>query len=97
MARSRDPKIFSTILVEICQLLGMEEARQQYKTLHIWSSVVGEAISEATILERFSGGQLFIRVKNPTWRMELNYRKQDIINKLNKMLEQPLVKEIIFR
>ena len=81
----------------MCHVLGMEEARQQFKTLQIWSSVVGEVISGATTIDRFANGQLFIRVKNPAWRMELNYRKQDIINKLNNVLEKPIVKEIIFR
>ena len=97
MSRSKDPKLFSTIVVEMCHVLGMEEARQQFKTIQIWNSVVGESISGATTIDRFINGQLFIRVKNPAWRMELNYRKHDIILKLNNALEQPIVKEIVFR
>jgi len=97
VSRTKDPKKIGVIVVEMCHLLGLEDARQQFKTLQIWKIVVGEAIESATSLERFSEGQLFIRVKNPAWRMELNYRKQDIIIKLNEALEQPIVKEIIFR
>jgi len=97
MARTKDPKHIAAVVVDMCHLLGLEEARQQFKTLHLWNSVVGEAIAGATSLERFSDGQLFIRVKNPSWRMELNYRKQDIITKLNEALEKQMVKEIIFR
>ncbi len=97
MARTKDPKKISAIVVEMCHILGMEEARQQFRTLQIWNSVVGEAVASATSLDRFSDGQLFIRVKNPAWRMELNYRKQDIIIKLNDVLGQTIVKEIIFR
>ena len=81
----------------MCQVLGLTEAYHQYKTLQIWNSVVGEAISSATSIERFSNGELFIRVKNPSWRMELNFRKQDILTKLNDSLPTPLVKTIIFR
>jgi predicted nucleic acid-binding Zn ribbon protein len=97
VARTKDPKKISAIVVEMCHILGMEEARQQFRTLQIWNSVVGEAVASATSLDRFSDGQLFIRVKNPAWRMELNYRKQDIIIKLNDVLGQTIVKEIIFR
>ena len=97
MARTKDPKKIGAIVVEMCHVLGLEEARQQFKTLQIWNSVVGESIACATTLERFSHGHLFIRVKNPAWRMELNYRKQDIIVKLNDALQQTIVKEIIFR
>ncbi len=81
----------------MCQTLGLTEAYEQYKTLQIWNSVVGETISAATSIERFSNGQLFIRVKNPAWRMELNFRKQDILQRLNAALESSIVKEIIFK
>ena len=81
----------------MCQVLGLTEAYHQYKTLQVWNTVVGEAISGATSIERFTNGELFIRVKNPAWRMELNFRKQDILTKLNASLESPLVERIIFR
>ena len=97
MSRIKDPKIFSTIIVDLCHVLGLEEARQQFKTLQVWNEVVGDTIAHATILERFSEGQLFIRVKNPSWRMELNYRKKEIIEKLNQALAQNIVNDIIFR
>jgi len=97
MSRTKDPKKISTIVVDLCHFLGLEEARQQFKTLQVWNNVVGDTIANATFLERFSDGQLFIRVKNPSWRMELNYRKRDIIGKLNQALEQQIVNDIIFR
>ena len=81
----------------MCHTLGFEEAYQQYKTLQIWGSVVGESIAEATVIERFTNGQLFIKVKNPSWRMELNYRKKDIIARLNDAMKSAMVNEIIFK
>ena len=81
----------------MCNSLGFVEAFKQYKTLQIWDSVVGESIAEATAIERFTNGQLFIKVKNPSWRMELNYRKKDILAKLNDALKCPMVNEIIFK
>ncbi|MEI6652472.1 MAG: DUF721 domain-containing protein [Chlorobiaceae bacterium] len=97
MARIKSPKKLSALVGDLYHTLGMEEAYQQYKTLQIWNTVVGEAIAEATLLERFAGGQLFIRVKNPAWRMELNFRKKEILAKLNTALDNVLVQEIIFR
>ena len=97
MSRTKSPKKISAVVGDMCQVLGLTEAYHQYKTLQIWNSVVGEAISSATSIERFSNGELFIRVKNPSWRMELNFRKQDILTKLNDSLPTPLVKTIIFR
>jgi len=97
LSRTRDPKKISAVVGDMCRSLGLAEAYQQYRTLQIWNTVVGETIAEATSIERFSAGQLFIRVKNPSWRMELNFRKQDIIKKLNVALERPIVEEIIFK
>jgi hypothetical protein len=97
MSRIKDPKKIATIVVEMCQLLGFEDARKQFGIVQIWNDVVGSAIAKATTLERFSDGSLFIKVKNPAWRMELNYRKHDIIAKLNGALECSMVKEIIFK
>lgn len=97
MSRTKNPKKISDVVGDMCRVLGMTEAYQQYKTVQIWHSVVGEAISSATSIERFINGELFIRVKNPAWRMELNFRKQDILTKLNASLNGTMVKEIIFR
>ncbi len=97
MSRTKNPKKISDVVGDMCQVLGMTEAYHQYKTLQIWHSVVGDAISTATSIERFSNGALFIRVKNPSWRMELNFRKQDILTKLNAALVTPMIKEIIFK
>ena len=97
MSRTKSPKKLSALVGDLYQVLGMEEAFQQFKTLQRWNTVVGETIAEATVLERFTGGQLFIRVKNPVWRMELNFRKKEILAKLNTALGNVIVQEIIFR
>jgi hypothetical protein len=97
VSRIKNPEKLSTVVGNVFKTLGLTEAYEQYKTLLIWDSVVGETISAATSIERFSNGQLFIRVKNPAWRMELNFRKQDILARLNAALDYPMVKEIIFK
>jgi predicted nucleic acid-binding Zn ribbon protein len=97
VSRTKNPKKISAVVGDMCQLLGLTEAYHQYKTLQIWNSVVGETIAAATSIERFSNGELFIRVRNPAWRMELNFRKLDILTKLNEALAGPMVKEIIFK
>jgi len=97
VSRTSEPKKISTLLGDMCHSLGFVEAYQQYKTLQIWDTVVGETIAEATKIERFTNGQLFIKVKNPSWRMEMNYRKKDILTKLNEALSSPVVNEIIFK
>jgi hypothetical protein len=97
VSRTKNPRKISEVVCEMCRSMGLDDAYQQYKTLQIWNSVVGEGISGETVIERFYEGQLFIRVKNPAWRMELNFRKKEIIRKLNEALKERIVNEIIFR
>lgn len=97
MSRTKNPKKISAIVGDMYQVLGLTEAYDQHRTLQIWNTVVGEAISAATSIERFTNGELFIRVRNPSWRMELNFRKKDILTKLNAALSTVMVSDIIFK
>lgn len=97
MARTRNPKPFAAIAGDLYRELGMQEAFLQFKALEAWDGVVGPAIAKVTRVERFTDGQLFVRVRNASWRMELNYRKGDIARELNAALDKPMVREIIFR
>lgn len=97
MTRTKNPKSISEIVVDMCRNLGMNDAYEQYRAIRVWESVVGEAISSVTAVERFMEGRLFVKVRNPAWRMELNFRKQDIQRKLNDSMEKGVVKEIIFK
>ncbi|MDT9546573.1 MAG: DUF721 domain-containing protein [Chlorobium sp.] len=101
MSRTRSPKKFSSIAGDMYRTLGLHEAFAQFNALDIWNTVVGEAVAAVTTIERFSEGTIVVRVRSSTWRMELNYRKSSILEKLNRALEcppeKPLVRDIIFR
>ena len=97
MSRTRDPKPVAVLFNEMYRSLGLQKPFAQFKALHVWNEVVGETIARVTVIERFSSGQLFVKVKNPVWRMELLFRKQELIDRLNCALGEALVKEIIFR
>ncbi|MWV54469.1 DUF721 domain-containing protein [Chlorobium phaeovibrioides] len=101
MSLTRSPKKFSSIAGDMYRALGLHEAFAQFNALGIWNTVVGEAVAAVTTLERFTEGTIVVRVRSSTWRMELNYRKSSIIEKLNVALnsppDKPLVRDIIFR
>ena len=75
----------------------MTEAYEEYKTLQIWNEVVGEAISKMTTVEKMKDGDLHVKVMNPSWRMELNFRKRDIVTRLNKAIGYEMIRTIIFK
>lgn len=97
MSRAKYPRRLKDIVADVCRIAGMNEALEQYRMLQVWDSVVGDAVAKVTKVERISEGDLYIRVSSSTWRMELNFRKKEIIEKINKATGKEIVKTVIFR
>lgn len=97
MTKKKAPRALGSLMSDVCRKIGMTEAYGEFKTLQMWDSVVGEAIARVTAVEKMKDGDLYVRVRNPSWRMELNFRKRDIVEKLNKAIGYRMVRTIIFR
>jgi predicted nucleic acid-binding Zn ribbon protein len=97
MTKKKAPRILGSLISDVCRKIGMTEAYEEYKTLQIWNIIVGETISNVTTVEKIKDGDLFVKVNNPSWRMELNYRKRDIVSRLNKAIGYEMIRTIIFK
>lgn len=97
MSKTKLPRELVGIMADVCRKIGMTEAYDEYRTLQVWNSVVGETIGRITVVEKIKDANLFVKVKNPSWRMELNFRKKDIITRLNKMVGHEMIRNIIFK
>ncbi|MBM3162731.1 MAG: DUF721 domain-containing protein [Chlorobi bacterium] len=93
----KSPRKIASIVEDVCVRLGMNETIEQYRALQLWGEIVGETIASETAVERLSNGQLFIRVRNSVWRMELNFRKQELAARINQAFGREIVSEIVFR
>ena len=97
MKKKKNPRQLSSLMSDVCRKIGMTEAYEEYKTLQIWNEVVGESIAKMTTVEKMKEGDLYVKVMNPSWRMELNFRKRDIVSKLNKSIGYEMIRTIIFK
>jgi predicted nucleic acid-binding Zn ribbon protein len=61
-----------------------------------WEQAVGEIIARETHPKSIKQGVLKVKVKDAAWRQELSFMKEDIIGKLNHVLGQEIVSDIIF-
>ena len=61
-----------------------------------WDTVVGKEISEHTEPFKISNGTVFVKVNDTTWRNELQYFKNEIIEKLNNKIGKKVVNDIKF-
>jgi hypothetical protein len=80
--------------------LGLDERMQELKILEIWKECVGETIAKFSKPVELRKNKLFVRVENAVWRYELSAKKNEIIAKLNIILnkenKKKNIKEIIF-
>jgi predicted nucleic acid-binding Zn ribbon protein len=52
--------------------------------IDIWKKSVGPQIADQTRPDRLQNGTLYVKVSNSVWMHQLQFIKQDIIDKLNK-------------
>jgi predicted nucleic acid-binding Zn ribbon protein len=97
MTSTRNPKPFGSAIWPVLEKLGVGKKVKQGKAVSAWASVVGEQIARVTRAERMREGKLVVHVEHATWRNELIYLKQELIDKLNAELGQEFVKDIIFK
>lgn len=95
--KSKTPRKLDDIVNDVCRGLGIKDERLQYRVFKAWRDIAGDIIDDITVAERLTGGRLYIRVKNSAWRMELNFRKKELAEKMNNVLGKEKIKEIIFR
>ncbi len=63
----------------------------------MWRNIVGKEIRANTHPVTFKNKFLVVNVTSSTWVHQLQFLKQDIINKINDTSEKTLVKEIRFK
>ena len=95
--RTSNPKHIGNALSSTIHQLGIESKIKQGEVLDAWSRIVGEQIAKVTSADRIENGKLFVHVTRATWRNELVFLKQALITKVNKEMNQEIVKDIIFR
>jgi len=61
-----------------------------------WQKAVGSIISTHTRVHNLRGDTLFVKVSTSTWMQQLQFMKQEIIDKVNAVLENETIQNIYF-
>ena len=75
---------------------GLKKGVKQNTAIAIWGEVVGDRVSKNTEPVSVEHGVITVSVSNSTWRQELLFKHQDIIQELNNRLGKNTIKEIRF-
>ncbi len=95
--KQSQPQIISKGIASVLQELGLGKKIKNYEVLNAWPRIVGSQIANVSSAERIESGKLFIHVTRSAWRNELVFLKSALIMKINKEMDQEVVKDIIFR
>ena len=63
---------------------------------NIWYKVTGPQIAAQTQPQKLRGGTLFVKVSTSVWMHQLQFMKQEIIDKINESLGRETIKNIYF-
>ena len=69
----------------------------QWEAVTLWQSTVGKTIANHTRAEKVAFGKLYISVDSPSWRNELLFHKNELLEKINSKLKGVKIKEIVLR
>ncbi len=84
------------LIAQFLKSLGFEGKVEENYAIVYWDSVVGKEISEHTVPFKVAKGILFVRVEDNVWRYELQFLKNEIIEKLNRKIGKKIVNDIKF-
>lgn len=91
------PQTVGTVIEQLFSELGLRDRYHRAKILASWEDVVGEQIARISTAKRIVGRRLFVHVDNSAWRHELQLRKRDIIQKVNRYSGTSIIDDIKFQ
>src|SRR5690625_7767081 len=90
----RTPRQMDELLREFLKRLPQKEQMQRGMVLHLWPSVVGSRINNATDSRKFSGDTLIVTVRSEAWRYELHANRYSIAKKMNRRVKVDVINKI---
>lgn len=95
--KHKGPRTLADALGEAMAELGIGSKMREYDVVNLWPSIVGEQIARVAHAESIANGKLLVRVTRSTWRNELVFLKAELITRINAVMHEEIVKDIIFR
>jgi predicted nucleic acid-binding Zn ribbon protein len=92
----RKAEKIQTVLERVIGRLGIARRVRESDVVRRFADIVGDPIAQRAQAVGIENGRLLIRVESPTWRQELNYRKQEIAGILNEALGERVVRDVYF-
>ena len=84
------------ILGEVLKNLPRTKEPGEEGILAVWPDIVGKEVARRARPGAFRDGILFVKVTSSTWVQELEFMKDEFIERINETMGEDLVDEIRF-
>jgi len=87
----------SSIIGDVLKKYRLETDAELVQVWRVWDTIVGNVISQNAKPAAFKGRILLVHVTSSTWLHQLQFLKQDMIDKLNVALGKTLIEDLKFK
>ena len=97
--RKRNTKFvhIGSIIDDVIKSYRRESDAELIQVWNVWDGVVGEVLAQNARPAAFKGRVLLVHVSSSTWIHQLQFLKEEMIDKLNTALGKALIEELKFR
>ena len=86
-----------SIIDDVIKSYRRESDAELIQVWNVWDGVVGEVLAQNARPAAFKGRVLLVHVSSSTWIHQLQFLKQEMIDKLNTALGKVLIEELKFK
>lgn len=96
-SRMSRPRPVADLLAEALRGQPAERRLKEGRIWLVWDEAVGERIASLARPVSFRDGTLTVAVANAPWMQQLNFLKRGIVEKLNSLLGEAVVRDIYLK
>lgn len=96
-ANKSSPQKVNGVLRAALRRYGIDKDLARYQFVTHWNEIVGEDIAKRSKPECFRNGALIVRVSDSAWAQELSFRKDVILQRLRRFInDDEVVNDVMF-
>jgi hypothetical protein len=90
------PEMIGEILRKVLKKRNIPHTATDRRLLDLWTRAVGPQIAARTLPETVKRGALYVRVSAPVWLHQLQFLKEEILQKMNEKSGKEKIRSLFF-
>ena len=91
------PKKINSLLTDYFKETKFLEVKDSLIISRTWENIVGKTVAKNTEIINIKHGIIVIKTTSPVWRNELNFEKENLLQKMKEKEPKLKIKKIEFR